>query len=195
MNIDPNTLSIILNIVSSGIYSLMAVSAKKAGEFTLTNISQEQWELDHAALQPLLKDAISTIAEDVVWEEPLIKEEIIGSFLYSPEVEEIVRQVYSTKILKGKVQGNFSAIRKIFLAQFIQYIESYPVNKTLEEVYLEKYANYLLDALIKGCELVLAHAIDSEILSAHEAQSAFRHNLLASEIEAIQKKLDFLVTQ
>jgi hypothetical protein len=95
-----------------------------------------------------------------------------------------VRQIYAAK-LSGSQQQSFELIREEFLTSFSLY-----TNIPKDE--LQDSARLILDDLIEGCEEALQIAIDQGRLSAHEAKSAFRHQILLDEIAAIQKNLDLL---
>ena len=191
---DPNLLNIILGLITNGLTSLISVSGQQTGKALIGKKFLEKWELEKTSLEPLLQTAIKRVAETVEWK-GYVREEVISLFLLSPEAEEIVRQIYSTKLIDSKDRDTLSAIRKIFLALLTQFVAAYPSDTELKEDRLEDAANQLLDALIQGCDRLLGSAINKGILSAHEAKSSFRYNVFLSEIKAIQKKLDFLTTQ
>jgi len=191
---DPNLLSIILGLITNGLTSLIAVSGQQVGKALIGKEFLEKWELEKTSLEPLLRTAIERVAETVQWKGPA-KEEVVSLFLLTPEVEEIVRQIYSTRFVRGKEVVDYSSIRKIFLLSFTHFIASYGSNTKVDEDQLAASVNLLFAALIQGCDLLLVSATDQGILAAHEAKSAFRHNVIHSELGAIQKKLDFLVAQ
>ncbi len=194
MEIDPNILNIVLGLITNGLTSLLASSGRKTGTLLIGKEFLEKWEIEKTSLAPLLHSAICQVAETVEWK-GYILEEIVSLFLLSPEVEDVVRQVYSTEIDGNQTQGSLLSIRRIFLSLFTQFVASYPSVIVLKEEDMAYSVNALFEALIKGCNLVLSDAIDRGILAAHTAQSAFRHNIIASEIDAIQKKLDFLLVR
>lgn len=190
---DSNTLSIILGVVANGLTSLIAKSIHKSGQLLIGEEFLEKWELEKTSLEPIMNRAVNNVAETIEWRGP-VREEIVSLFLLSPQVEEIVRQIYSTSY-KSKEHSKIPAIRQIFLTSFIQFVTSYAAESTLREDQLEKPAQYLFDVLLKECDRFLKDATDQGILSAHEARSAFRHNVIHSELEAIQKQLDFLLAE
>lgn len=191
---DSNVLTIILGLMTNGLSSLIAQLGHKSGKLLIGKEFLDKWELEKTALQPILQKAISEVEESIQWTGPS-KEEIVCLFLLSPEIEEIVRQIYSTKLLRKKENGSLKLIRRVFLSSFYLFLSSYPSNIKLNEEMLADPANLLFDTLISGCELALDNAIDKGILAAHEAKSAFRHQILLDEIAALQKKLDFLTAQ
>ncbi len=191
MNIDPNVLNIILGLTTNGLGSLIALSGRKVGKLLSGEQSLEKWQNENEVLEPHLLEAIKGVAEHIEWRGG-IREEIIALFLLSPEVEEIVRQVYSTKLAKEEEITNIKAIRKIFLTLFFQFVSSYP-DTEFQEDQLEEAADFLFEALMRGCDLFLDQAIHEGALTAHEAKTAFRHNIIYSEIKVLQKKLNFLI--
>src|SRR6266568_269255 len=191
---DSNILTVLLGLTANSLTSLLAFSGHKVGELLVGKEFREKWELEKAALQPVLQKAITDIAETVEWEGPA-REEIVCLFLLSPEVEEIVRQIYATGLDKGKVQNTLPAIRKIFLRSLTQFVTSYGSEADLKDEQLAEASDLLFETLVKECNLFLDLAIDRGVLAAHEAKSAFRHHIIESEMASIQRKLDFLVNQ
>ena len=195
MTIDPNLLTVILGLITNGLTSLLSTTGQKIGKLIVGKEFLEKWELEKTALLPILQNSISQLEEHIDLKE-IKGEEIICLFLLSPEVEEIVRQIYSLRIINdNSYQTNLQKLYKVFKLIFINFIESYRSEIAPESEWIENNSNLLLDSLVKSCNLALNMAIDKGILAAHEAQSNFRHNIIISEIRAIQKKLDFLVSQ
>lgn len=191
---DPNLQNVILSLIANGLSSLIAKSTHKAHDLLIGKEFLEKWELEKTSLEPILQKAIVSIAENVEWNGRPAREEVVCLFLLSPEVEEIVRQIYSMNF-EAEKRNSIASIRMIFLTSFAQFVTSYHAERNLKEDQLVDAANFLLDALIKGCNFYLEAAIDKGILAAHEAQSVFRYNIIQSEIKAIQRKLDFIVVQ
>lgn len=218
MNIDPNILSDILNVVlgvvASGLTSLLAYSGQKVNEIIVGKEFLEKLQLETTSLQPILHKAIKDVAEDehtgtkfiyTIEDEPIDRTEdkhtardipkgieIISLFLLTPEVEDLVRQIYSTKILYDNKRNDVSSIRRVLSIQFSNFVAAYPSDLTPKADQIDNIANLLFDMLIKECDFLLSIAIDKGILAAHEAKDAFRHNILNSQIEAIQKELELL---
>lgn len=192
MNIDPNLLSIILGLVTNGLTSLIATSGKKARDLLIGKDFLEKWELEKTALEPLLHNAISKVAETFQWQGPAT-EEVLASFLLLPETQEIVRQIYSTQLDRRKKRDRLTSIQQVFLTSLTLFVNSFSNDIELSKSDLHETADFLFNLLIRECDLVLESANDKGILAAHEAKSALRHHVIASEIEAIHKKLDLLL--
>jgi predicted NACHT family NTPase len=195
MDIDPNTLSVLLGVLTNALTSLIAVAGKEVGKQIIGKDFLQEWEQEKTALEPILRDAVFTVANEVGWEDR--GEEVIALFLRSPEVEEIIRQLYSTYVLfsNNEYQESQQTLQQIFAIVFTRFIADYPANIVLTPEKTIEAANYLFEALLRSCNAVLRGATEQSILAAHEALSVFRHNVLHSEIAGIQKKLDFFIAQ
>ncbi len=181
---DPNIQNIILGIVANGLTELIAYFGRRGRDFIIGKEMIEKMKRERAALQPILQRAADAVAESIEWDGPSRLEEVC-LFLTSPEVEKIIRQIYSTKLSEDKGQ-NLELIRKEFLTTFSFFIG-------IEKERLANPANLVFDALIGECEHALNIAIDEGVLSAHEAKSTLRHRILLDELTAIQKNLGILV--
>src|SRR2546428_10504024 len=138
---DPNVLSIFLGLITNGLTSLIAQSGNKIGELLIGEEFLEKWELEKTSLEPILHEAIVSVAETVEWKGRPAREEVVCLFLLSPDVEEIVRQIYSTKYTGGKKRDDFTSIRKIFLTLFTQFVTSYHTERALTEDQFAEAAN------------------------------------------------------
>ena len=106
-------------------------------------------------------------------------------FLSAPEVEELVRHIYSVSFLKDEDKiGANNSLSEQFLLLFELY---YPSEKNPDEL-----STILFETLIENCNSVLKIAIEKEILSAHEASSNYRFNIIQDHLNAIQKSIHFL---
>src|SRR5437868_14201980 len=100
MDIDPNVLNNLLNIVLSvaanGLTSLIDKSHHEIESLLVGKKNLEKQKLEKTALQPILQKAINEIADNAHWDADK-GVEIVSLFLCTSEVEEIVRQIYSTQ--------------------------------------------------------------------------------------------------
>jgi hypothetical protein len=184
---DPNLLSVILAVAANGLTALIAHLGHKSKEFIIGKDFLEKWELEKTALQPILQNVPHDVAENMQWQGPPSLEETYA-FLHTPEVEAIVRQIYSMKFSVDKKRSGLEPIRKEFLASFSLYTG-------FEKNQLAESAKLLFDTLLAGCDLALTSAIDKGILSAHEAKSAFRHRMILDELATIKKNLALLTAR
>ncbi len=173
------------SIILKGLTPLVKPSFNWLGKKVIGKEILERRQFKATALQPVLQQAAENIAEII---EPIGKAEIdqISLFLTSNEAEAIVRQIYAASILKSKEQ-NLEQIEQEFLKAFALYTN-------IPEADLEDSAPQIFHTLVTGCEETLQIAINEGRLSAHEARSSFRHQVLLDEIANIQKNLEFLST-
>ena len=106
MNIDPATVStlsnIALNVASSGLTSLLVLSGQQLNKAIIGKDTLEQQKIDQTALQPILQQVIIKVPENAPWNAPK-GIEVASLFLCTPEVEELVRQIYATKWWNTKI--------------------------------------------------------------------------------------------
>jgi len=172
-----------LALIGKGLTPLIAPVSRRVGRHLVGEEIIKRRKLNETALEPVLQKAAEAVSERIKCYEPAEIDQIC-LFLTSSEAEVIVRQIYAAK-LSGSQQQSFELIREEFLTSFSLYTG-------IPEDELQDSAGLILDALIEGCEEALQIAIDQGRLSAHEAKSAFRHQIFLDEIAAIQKNLDLL---
>jgi hypothetical protein len=172
-----------LALIGKGLTPLIAPVSRRVGRHLIGEEILERRKLNETALLPVLQKAAEAVSERIKCYEPAEIDQIC-LFLTSAEAEVIVRQIYAAK-LSGSQQQSFELIREEFLTSFSLYTG-------IPEDELQDSAKLILDDLIEGCEEALQIAIDQGRLSAHEAKSTFRHQILLDEIAAIQKNLDLL---
>jgi hypothetical protein len=172
-----------LALIGKGLTPLIAPVSRRVGRHLIGEEILERRKLNETALLPVLQKAAEAVSERIKCYEPAEINQIC-LFLTSAEAEVIVRQIYAAK-LSGSQQQSFELIREEFLTSFSLY-----TNIPKDE--LQDSAKLILDDLIEGCEEALQIAIDQGRLSAHEAKSTFRHQILLDEIAAIKKNLDLL---
>ncbi|MEQ9000044.1 MAG: NACHT domain-containing protein [Coleofasciculus sp. B1-GNL1-01] len=172
-----------LTLIAKGLSPLLTPVSRQVGKHLIGKEILERRKLNETALQPILQKAAETVSEQIQCYEPAEIDQIC-LFLESPPAETIVRQIYAAQ-LSDHPQNNFELIRQEWLAAFSYYTN-------IPESELQDAANLILDDLIEGCEEALQIAIDRGRLSAHEAKSAFRHQIVRDEIATIQKTLNLL---
>lgn len=171
------------SIILKGLTPLLKPSANWLGRKIIGEEILERRQLEATALQPILQKAADEVAETI---EPFGAAETdqICLFLTSNEAEAIVRQIYAADILESKEQ-NLEQIKQEFLKAFSLYT-NIPENE------LRDSAPQIFNTLVTGCEEALQVAIDGGRLSAHEAKSVFRYQVLLDEIATIQKNIELL---
>ncbi|MDF0590654.1 NACHT domain-containing protein [Candidatus Methanocrinis natronophilus] len=171
--------SVVLGVAANGLYGIAGHLCRKS----LKCITGDESTL----LQRVHQKSVDIITE-VGLDESLDSDEIIA-FLGSPEVDEIVRQIYSMKLLgdtdQWSYQGTLISIRE-------EYLKLWSIFLGIEDGHTDDSANALFDSLIKVCDLVLEAGIEEGMLSAHEARSNLRYNLLSDTLASIRKNIDIL---
>jgi len=117
---------------------------------------------------------------------PAGKVDALKGFLISPELESIVKQVYSTK-LTASGESHLSAIKQEFTISLALHLDT-------SEDRITAFAADLFDALIQACEQALEKAIGQDNMAALDSKASVRHNVLFEEIELIKRNLDFLTS-
>ena len=171
------------SIILKGLTPLVKPSVNWLGSKIIGEEILERRQLQATALQPVLQQAADKVSEII---KPIGEAEIdqICLFLTSNEAEAVVRQIYAVSILESKEQ-NLQQIEQEFLKAFSLYTG-------IPEDELRDSAPEIFDTLVDGCEETLRIAIDEGRLSAHEAKSVFRHQMLLDEIANIRKNLELL---
>src|SRR5205807_1587936 len=114
---------IVINVASNGLTSLLVKSGHHLEKLIVGEKFLEKQRREKSAIQPLLQKAITDVAVNASWDAPK-GAEIVSLFLNTPEVEEIVRQIYSTGYVEE--QRKLSSVRNIFFALLTQYFSAYP---------------------------------------------------------------------
>lgn len=137
-----------------------------------------------SSLESILKKATASFARQLK-DMPETLVDKLKVFLVSPDVDAIVRQVYATKLGGHNPVRDRANLKSEFQASLQLYL-----GKKLGEA--SGFSETLFAALVDGCDRALDIAIDKGFLSAHEAKSAARANLVMGELQAIRANLKFL---
>ena len=171
------------SLILKGLTPLVKPTASWLGKRIIGAEILERRQLEATALDPVLQKAAVEIAE-IIEQIGVAKIEQICLFLTSNEAEAIIRQIYAASILDSKEQ-NLAQIKQEFLTAFSLYTN-------ISELELADSAPHIFNTLVTGCETTLQVAIDQGRLSAHEAKSVFRHQILLDELASVKKNLEFL---
>lgn len=138
-------------------------------------------------LTPILQKAVAKVGRSLELQYSQQEMEL-RRFLVLPEVDTIVRQVYSSKLFSDA--GSLEEIRTEFDLLYGLHL---PEGQTGVADLIP--SQNLFDLICNGCEKAIDIAIDRGVLSAHEAKSSVRYRLVMDELAAIQKNLDCLQSQ
>jgi hypothetical protein len=172
--------NIILGVLANGFTSILSNIGQKCTD----SINSEEIKKKGKVLQLMIEKAVDATKE-IAEGNKIFEIDNLSVFLASPEVETVVRQIYSARLLGSENSVYSDSIYKEFLAHFSLFT-------SMKEEGIEKLARPLFDAIVTGCDQALDIAIERGVLLAHEAKSSLRHRILLDEIEAIQEILDFL---
>ena len=111
----------------------------------------------------------------------------LRAYLESPELQSIIRQLFSTSLVSQDETATLRTIRQEFVASLSLHLD---VSSTA----LAPSADLFFDCLIGAIQHLLNLAVEKNVLAAHEAQSAARHRSLLGEIANVQKNLTLLTT-
>lgn len=110
-----------------------------------------------------------------------IDEERIKVLLVSPEVESLLRQLFSVRISSTPVDSTLLKIQfRSMLAAF--------VDKSEDEV--TTVSDNLFSALVDACGFAFEKAVQRGMISAHEVQTARRHRLVMDELRSIKTQIE-----
>jgi hypothetical protein len=179
------TQDLFTGIIVNGLSSILGQIVSKGRELlTKENFLRTTLNKD-PALATILQGAVRSAESS---EQPIDSDfaDRLRGFLSSPEVDVIVRQIYSSQLA---IQPNehLDSIRSLFLVSL-----SFRLGRPVELV--ANLGGQIFDALHKACERALGVAIEDGILSAHEAKSASRHRIILDELAVIKKNLASLTT-
>jgi hypothetical protein len=147
-------------------------------------------------LQSLLRGAIQKFTGSFSWIGRADDIERMKGFLLSPDVDSFLHKIYLNKLTPEKIlkpnsdHPNFSNAK--FLGtirdEFITCLASY-MRKTEEAI--RTPGSYLFSAIVACCEKAIEDGVADNLLSAHEARSDFRFQILFSEMNAVKSYLNF----
>ena len=110
--------------------------------------------------------------------------ESVKVFLTSPEAESVVRQLFSTRLMRLSDEDILRRLRSEFRTHFTAFIQ-------LKTNAAERFdPDDLFDLLATGCEQALELAVQDGSLATHEAMSAARFHVIHTELGAIRTTFD-----
>lgn len=176
---DPATIQgIISGVIANGLTTIVSYVGGKS------QIALKQLFREDSALDKNLKKAIESvaIASELEDEQKAIS---LRTFLSSPDVEAIVRQIYANRLTTGEDCNHLESIQSEFLAGL-----SLHLGESSEK--LKELANQIFDILLESCDGALTVAVENGCLFAHEAKSSLRQRMILDELAVVEKNLEFL---
>lgn len=106
-------------------------------------------------------------------------------FLFSPEVENIVRQIYAYEFQEKTSVNALPSIKAEFAKLMAAHLQT-------SEFETGDVSDRILCTLIVSCEKAIEICCNEGLIERHEIQSAARHEILLSELELIHTQLSIL---
>lgn len=172
-----------LTLISKGLFSVIKPTSNWLGRKIIGDKIIERRQLELTALEPILKQATEQVA-DTIEETGVVEINDAYFFLESSRTASIVRKIYTASILDRKEQ-DLEQIEQLFL-------RSFSISTGIPKAQLADSASRIFNILVEGCEKALTLAIDRGKLSAHEAKSSFRNQIILDELKNIKKCLELL---
>jgi len=192
---DFRTLADLLHSVAArGLASLLPVPAAGTMEVETEKAFHEQWTRERTLIEP--GGAVVGPEEIVQWGVARWMQ-TVGAFLLTPEVEEVVRQIYAVRLLASESDDYFDSLHTIFTALLSRFATS----PAWDSVRLEanrlpaNIGSLVFDELLARCAFRLSRVRERGQLESGKKDTHFRPNELRSELAAIPLKLDLLATQ
>jgi hypothetical protein len=175
---DPTILTVVLGVISNGLWSLLCV----AGHGGLGTVGKRK----SGGQEALLGLLTSAMPSDVTieWDGPPTDKQAID-FLQRPEVEEIIRHVFSVKILEPSDAASLEKAR-------LEFAAALALNCGVLEDQIPNGAQHLFNAIITACERMLDLAVEDGSVLAHDIKSSLRHRILQDEIATLGRSVAML---
>lgn len=173
--------NLLADLVANGLMAILSQISPKHRESLKQSAHVSDSYAKNPGLRTLLQRATASVARELDVDDTALTEQLKIA-LTSPDVDTIVRQLYSSQITKS---NQLDSIQSLFIE-----VLSLRLGKSSED--LKELGTALFDTLRQACELTLSVAVDSGILAAHEAKSASRQVFLLNELGAIKKSLAYL---
>lgn len=179
--------NVILGVIGNGLTSLIGYAGKRGEDFLIGKELLQKIELDKTSLEPVLSK-VTEAAIQVVQSIDGIRLEEICLFLGSPEVEGLIRQIFSAKLIEKLYTNNIELVQQEFIYYFTSY---FVVSDNLDTSNIKS----LFEKILLVCESTLNEFVNQGRLSAHESKSMLRHHILLSEIANIKKNLSLMLAE
>lgn len=179
MTMDPLTLSIVSDLIANGVttvfshvYRRMKVDEKEG--------LHKRLESDET-FGEIIQKAAATVAKEL--KGSAVSSSKLRAFMISPEAETAIRRIYSFYL------SDAGHDLDLVCAEFIAAMA---FNLGVDQSEAERIGRKVFGLLLAGVERALSFAVEHGSVSAHEALSARRFNLVKDEIAAVRQNLDFL---
>ncbi|MBN1458561.1 MAG: NACHT domain-containing protein [Armatimonadetes bacterium] len=136
-----------------------------------------------ASLRTLLDRAVASLAQSLQLEDEAVAQKL-RMLLMTPDIEQILRQLYATSLVEGGAATR-GDVRAELRASLSVHLRDQMEN-------LDALCDALFNALLRATESALNLAIQQGVLTAHEATSTLRFQILRDELAGVKAKLKLL---
>ncbi len=182
---DFRTLADLLHSVAAhGLASLLPMPAEESMEVETEKAFREQWPRE----QTLLSPGWAVVDQGEIGQWGISRwMQTVGEFLLTPEVEEIVRQIYAVRLLANESDDDSASLRTIFTTHLNRFATAFAPDPVREEAN-QLPANtgpLVFDELLARCTFHLSKVRERGHLGADKPGAPFRPDELRSERAAI----------
>lgn len=173
---------LLLRVAVEGTTMVLSFLAKRAVKVAKHQAALEKFFADDDAALRALDRVWETVAAETA--SGLIDRGALEAFLKAPETGAVVRQAFAVSLV-GQRDRHLENLRKEFSVLLALHLD-------LPEQGVADVADAILDVLLLACEQSLQEAVADGTLSAHEAKSCARTNLILDELANISRALESL---
>src|SRR6185503_12970961 len=156
--------NIILSVVGNALTSLIAYTIDQSRKSIFGKDLFAKTDSMKSSLEPVINQIIDSVT-DITNSIGTLSIEEVCLFLNTPEVETIIRQLFSAQITENIHNNQIELIKQEFITQFLLYFK-------LNDTDIRPIQN-LYNQLVIVCDNTLSNAISLGNLSAHEIKSIF----------------------
>lgn len=179
---DAFTTGFLASVVANGLTTIVSYFGRQSAQFIQEKRNITETIACDATLSTVLQKATTDLARSLRGT-PAGSPDRLRSFAASADVDAIIRQLYATRLTSQT--DSLATLRQEFRACFTLHLQG---SATADNTSID----VLFDALVSGCDRALEVAIDKGLLSAHEAKSAARTNLVLDELASMKRMIEFI---
>jgi hypothetical protein len=183
---DPTVQNVLLGVLTNALSAVLSATLSGTARIAVGDELSQRLSMRRTSLEPILQEAVQSLSDTIPWKGPGPVEHLC-LFLASPEVEVILRRVYATRLgpSDSADPADLAELRSTFRHTLALYLD-------LPEDHLIDESSTIFTQLVNACNSALQFAVGQNVLTAHEAQSALRHQLLRDELSTIRMHLRLL---
>jgi hypothetical protein len=174
---------VIINVIANGLTAVLSQISQKTRDLVNRHNQVHDFISKDQSVGTILRKASAIVADAIPHQNNTFVDDL-RDVLSSPEIDSIVRQIFSSQLIH-EANGHLDSIRRVFIE-----VLSLRLGKSIHE--LTHLGSQLFATLYDSCDKALSLAIENGLLAAHEAKSAVRHRMVLNELAAVKKSLALL---